>query len=67
MVLMAMYFGADHMVWAYQIGLTKDKAAGERWGKISLWSWALGSVCTVVAESWSIAKLQVKRKEVGAG
>lgn len=28
--LMAIYFGADHLVWAYQIGLTTDKAASER-------------------------------------
>lgn len=62
---MAMYFGADHFVWAYQIGLTTDKAAGERWSKISLYSWALGSVCTVLTESYQIARLSVKRREVG--
>ena len=62
-VLMAMYFGADHFVWAYQIGLTTDKKSGERWQKISLWSWAMGSVCTVVAEAYTIATLTVVQKD----
>lgn len=61
---MATYFGADHFVWAYQIGLISDKKAGERWQKISLYSWALGSVCTVWAEVLQIAAMSVKRKEV---
>ncbi|KXZ52234.1 hypothetical protein GPECTOR_10g865 [Gonium pectorale] len=62
-VLMAVYFGADHVVWAHQIGLIADKKVGERYQKLSLWSWALGSVCTVAAESWQIAALSVVRKE----
>ncbi|GFR43503.1 hypothetical protein Agub_g4592, partial [Astrephomene gubernaculifera] len=62
-VLMAVYFGADHVVWAHQIGLISDKKIGERYQKLSLWTWALGSVCSVAAESWQIAMQSVVRKE----
>ncbi|KAG2435495.1 hypothetical protein HYH02_011790 [Chlamydomonas schloesseri] len=62
-VLMAVYFGADHVVWAHQIGLISDKKVGERYQKLSLWSWALGSVCTVATESYQIAAKSVVRKE----
>ncbi len=48
---MAIYFGGDHFVWAHQIGIVPaNKTAMERWQKISLYSWALGSLCTVAAE-----------------
>ncbi|KAG2500202.1 hypothetical protein HYH03_001782 [Edaphochlamys debaryana] len=62
-VLMAVYFGADHVVWAHQIGLIQDKKVGERYQKLSLWSWALGSLCTVATESYGIASTSVVRKE----
>lgn len=62
-LLMAMYFGADHAVWAFQLGLITDKTTGERWQKVSLWSWALGSVCTVVTEAYLISTLVVKQKK----
>lgn len=62
-LLMAVYFGADHFVWAHQIGILNDKAAAEKWQKLSLWSWALGSVCTVFGEAWQIIELSVVRKE----
>lgn len=32
---------------------------GERLGKLSLWSWALGSVCQVVSEAWQLRIVQV--------
>jgi hypothetical protein len=48
---MALYFAADHVVWAHQIGLLTDKRAGERAQKLSLWSWALGSVTTMILEA----------------
>lgn len=57
---MATYFAADHVVWAHQIGLLPDKKLGERSQKVSLWSWALGSVCTMVLEASAILR-------VGAG
>eukprot|EP00798_Chlamydomonas_sp_ICE-L_P016871 gene16871-23142_t len=62
-LLMAMYFGADHIVWAHQIGLATDKTSLERWQKVSLWSWAMGSVATVIVESWMIAEGSVVRRE----
>lgn len=61
--LMALYFAADHVVWAHQIGLIEDKKVGERYQKMSLWSWALGSACTIVGEGWQISSLSVKRRE----
>lgn len=60
-VLMAIYFAADHFVWAYQIGLISSKPAGERFQKISLWSWALGSVTTMVGEVGAISALAARR------
>lgn len=54
-LLMATYFGADHFVWAFQIGLITDKKVGEKWQKLSLYSWALGSLCTVLAEGINVA------------
>lgn len=62
-VLLAMYFAADHVVWAGQIGLTDNKKLTERFQKISLWSWALGSICTIAGEAWSISMLSVKRRD----
>lgn len=53
-VLMALYFAADHVVWAHQIGLLQDKRTGERAQKVSLYSWALGSVATMVLEANTI-------------
>lgn len=29
-LLMAIYFAADHVVWAHQIGIITDKKVGER-------------------------------------
>lgn len=62
-ILMAVYFAADHAVWAYQIGLISDKAVGERFQKVSLWGWALGSVCTVVLEAVAIAEAAAPRRD----
>jgi hypothetical protein len=53
-VLMAVYFAADHVVWAHQIGLLQDKRTGERAQKVSLYSWAMGSVATMVLEANTI-------------
>lgn len=53
-LLMATYFAADHVVWAFQIGLIQDKKVGERAQKTSLWGWALGSVLTMIIEANNI-------------
>eukprot|EP00882_Tetradesmus_deserticola_P032168 GHRQ01036409.1.p2 GENE.GHRQ01036409.1~~GHRQ01036409.1.p2 ORF type:complete len:107 (-),score=30.94 GHRQ01036409.1:159-479(-) len=61
-VLMATYFAADHVVWAYQIGLVTDKKRGERAQKVSLWSWALGSVLTMVIEADAILSVRASSR-----
>jgi len=64
--LMATYFAADHVVWANQIGLLPEtkagKKAGERAQKVSLWSWALGSACTVVLEAHGILQAAARQR-----
>jgi len=60
---MAIYFTADHVVWAYQIGLVTNKTVGEKAQKTSLWGWALGSLCTAVLESVAILEAAAPRKE----
>lgn len=59
---MAIYFAADHVVWAYQIGLISDKTTGERAQKTSLWGWALGSVCTAALETVAIVEATAPRR-----
>jgi hypothetical protein len=56
-VLMALYFGADHVVWASQAGLYTNKENVDKAQKISLWSWALGSVSSIISECYEIAQL----------
>lgn len=60
---MALFFAGDHFTWAYSVGLISDKAVNDRWAKISTYSWLLGSVATVVTESYGVAALAVVRKE----
>eukprot|EP00775_Hariotina_reticulata_P008774 gene8774-8953_t len=60
-LLMATYFSADHVVWAFQIGLITDKKVGERSQKVSLYSWALGSVCTMILEASAILRVSSRR------
>jgi hypothetical protein len=48
-------------VWAYQIGVISDKKIGERSQKVSLWSWALGSVLTMIMEANAILSVRVQR------
>lgn len=63
-VLMAIYFGADHVVWAGQAGLVSNKTLLERFQKASLYGWAGGSLCTVISESWELVQLnKIKRKD----
>mmetsp|Transcript_16710 Transcript_16710/g.28681 ORF Transcript_16710/g.28681 Transcript_16710/m.28681 type:complete len:237 (+) Transcript_16710:118-828(+) len=62
-LLMATYFGADHFAWAYQIGLIQDKQTGETAGKVSLWSWGLGSVAGIIAETIAISHMKVTPNE----
>lgn len=56
-ILMAIYFAGDHVVWASQAGLYTDKEGTDKAQKMSLWSWALGSVCTIVSECYELVQL----------
>lgn len=49
-VLMAVYFGFDHVVWASQAGIYNDKEGLDKAKKISLYSWFGGSLCTIVED-----------------
>lgn len=54
--LNALYFGADHVVWASQAGLVTDKAKVDRAQKISLYSWLGASCCTIAGELTEILR-----------
>jgi hypothetical protein len=62
-ILLAMYFGADHVVWAHQIGLVSNKDSLARWSKVSLWSWALGSVAAGLGEVYNLSQVDLERRE----
>jgi hypothetical protein len=49
-ILMAIYFGGDHVVWASQAGLLANKNIITRAQKASLYGWFGGSLCTIVTE-----------------
>lgn len=57
LVLNAIYFGADHVVWAGQAGIYLNKESLERWQKTSLWSWFGASSCTIVNECYELAQI----------
>lgn len=60
-VLMAIYFGADHVVWAQQAGLLNNKDLTNRAQKWSLYGWFGGSLCTIVQELHALSGLLVAR------
>lgn len=53
-ILMAIYFGGDHVVWASQAGLLANKTTTARAQKASLYGWFGGSLCTIIAEIYEI-------------
>jgi hypothetical protein len=55
-LLNALYFGADHVVWASQAGLTTNKALVDRAQKVSLYSWLGASCCTIASELTEILR-----------
>ena len=59
---MAVYFAADHVVWAGQAGLTTDAKKLARWQKVSLWAWFGGSVCTLLQECEEIGVLAATKR-----
>jgi len=60
MVLMALYFGGDHLVWAKSAGLIEDADTASLAKKVSMWSWFGGSVCKAILEMYSLSKLVSK-------
>jgi hypothetical protein len=52
---MAIYFGADHIVWAQQAGLINNKQLTDRAQKASLYGWFGGSLCTLASELYELA------------
>ena len=61
-ILMAVYFGADHVVWAQQAGLLANKSLTARAQKTSLYGWLGGSLCTIVGELYEIQAITARRK-----
>jgi len=57
-VLMAVYFGADHVVWMKQAGLMES---AQTFQKLSMYGWFGGSLCTIVTELYEIQDM-IKRK-----
>lgn len=55
-LLNAVYFGADHVVWASQAGLLTDKTLVDRAQKVSLYGWLGASLCTIVAEATEVLR-----------
>lgn len=53
-ILMSIYFGGDHVVWASQAGLLTNKNLTSTAQKASLYGWFGGSLCTIVAEIYEI-------------
>ena len=52
---MAIYFGADHIVWAQQAGILNNKELTDKAQKASLYGWFGGSLCTIVGEIYELA------------
>ncbi|GAB4820863.1 hypothetical protein N2152v2_007909 [Parachlorella kessleri] len=61
-ILMAIYFGADHIVWAQQAGILNNKELTDKAQKASLYGWFGGSLCTIVGEIYELAALCMKRE-----
>ena len=59
---MAVYFAADHVVWAGQAGLTTDAKRLARWQKVSLWAWFGGSACTLLQECEEVGVLAATKR-----
>merc|ERR1711977_490536 len=45
MLLMALYFGGDHVVWSKSAGILEDAETAALAKKVSMYSWFGGSVC----------------------
>ncbi|KAK3282871.1 hypothetical protein CYMTET_9407 [Cymbomonas tetramitiformis] len=61
---MAVYFGGDHVVWAGQAGILKDKDLVDNAQKCSLYGWLIGSLCVIADQGTGLVKLEAKAKEL---
>ncbi|WZN66504.1 peroxisomal membrane protein 11 [Chloropicon roscoffensis] len=57
MLLMALYFGGDHLVWAKSAGVLEDAETANMAKKVSMYSWFGGSVCKALVEMFELSKL----------
>ena len=48
---MAVYMGADHVVWAGQAGIVEDKTLAKNAQKLSLWAWFLASAASLATQT----------------
>lgn len=56
---MALYVGADHVVWATSAGVLSGrdaKARGERFQKVSLWAWFVASLASAAAQTGDLTR-----------
>lgn len=56
---MALYVGADHVVWATSAGVLSGgdaKARGARFQKVSLWAWFVASVASAAAQTGDLTR-----------
>ena len=56
---MALYVGADHVVWATSAGVLSGgdaKKRGERFQKLSLWAWFVASVASAAAQTGDLTR-----------
>lgn len=61
-ILMAVYFGGDHVVWMKQAGLLKNAHVADRAQKVSLYGWFGGSMCSIVTELYDIHELTARKE-----
>ncbi|QDZ25636.1 peroxisomal membrane protein 11 [Chloropicon primus] len=57
MLLMALYFGGDHVVWAKSAGIIEDAETATLAKKVSMYSWFGGSICKALNEMFELSKL----------
>ena len=55
-LLLALYFGGDNVVWACQTGLIKDADLARKSGEFSMWCWFFSQLCILIDEGVEIVK-----------
>jgi len=63
MLLMALYFGGDHLVWAKSSGILEDAETATLAKKVSMYGWFGGSVCKALVEMFELSKLVSKTNQ----